>query len=117
MKPKSLVVILALGSLAAAPAFGKERSAGAFAAFWAWAIPWVDGRAIIDPNGLETGSCLDPSGGCHQGALTGDAGAGIDPNGLKSASRPEGSGLDPHGAGSSMDPNGKDQGSAADPNG
>jgi hypothetical protein len=117
MKIKSVFFILALAALSAVPAFAKEGSTSALAAFWAWAIPWVDGRMVIDPNGLETGSCVDPMGGCHQESLTGEVGLGLDPNGLKSAGRPEGSGIDPHGAGSAMDPNGKEQGSAADPYG
>jgi hypothetical protein len=117
MKLKSVFLILALAMLSAVPAFGKERSTSVFAAFWAWALPWVDGRMVIDPNGLETGPCIDPSGACHQESLTGEVGPGLDPHGLESAGRPEGSGIDPHGAGSAMDPNGKEQGSAADPYG
>jgi hypothetical protein len=118
MKRKSVFLILALAALSAVPAFAKEGSSGGFAAFWAWAIPWVDGRMIIDPNGLESGSCSDPWGGCHQESLrSGDEGLAIDPFGLEFAGRPEGSGIDPHGAGSAMDPNGKEQGSAADPYG
>lgn len=121
MRLKSVFLILVLAALAALPASAIEISAdGWVEAILAWAIPWVDGRAIIDPNGLETGSCIDPMGNCYQAALTGDDGPGIDPDGRKSASRPEGSGLDPHGGaarGATIDPNGTDQGSGADPNG
>lgn len=120
MKLSSVPLILAVAALAVAPAaFAGEKSGGRIAAIYAWVVEYLDGRAVIDPNGLAASPCVDPYGGGCQNESLRDEGGYLDPNGLQSAGRPEGSGLDPHGGnrGFSIDPNGLDQGSAADPNG